>query len=209
MNIKFNEFNPDFQQIFIKNDLINIQEVDPSIKVDLVFASENNIAGINFYGELSKCYLHREFAFKLQLAHDHLKEQFPEYRFLVIDGTRPKRVSKMLWHHFKDTPEQNYVANPEPGSAHNFGAAVDLTILNEQGTQLDMGCPIHHLGELAEPKREDYFLSQGILTSKHLSNRLLLRNVMEEAGFYSVSIEWWHFNGLPKEDILRMYKIIE
>ncbi len=200
---------PNLEEILIKESLIDIQSVDASIEVNLVFASENNFAGFNFYGDLSKCYLQNEIAVKLKKAHALLKQRHPDYRFLVIDGTRPKRVSIMLWQQLKDTQQTKYVANPNPGSVHNYGGAVDLTILDKQGIELDMGCPIHYLCPLAEPKLEESFLKQGILTEQHLANRHLLRTVMTQAGFYTVSIEWWHFNGLPKEEMIQKYRLID
>jgi L,D-peptidoglycan transpeptidase YkuD (ErfK/YbiS/YcfS/YnhG family) len=101
------------------------------------------------------------------------------------------------------------VADPEEGSIHNFGAAVDCSIVDDRSNLLDMGTPFDYFGELAEPRHEKRLLNEGMLTKKHIENRQLLRDVMKEAGFQGIEDEWWHFNAFSLDEIKHRYKIVE
>jgi D-alanyl-D-alanine dipeptidase len=118
-------------------------------------------------------------------------------------------VQFQLWDHVKGTDQQQYVADPKIGSIHNYGFAVDLTILDAEGRELDMGTAFDEFTPLAEPRREEEFLRQGRLTALHLENRLLLRRVMEGAEFTTLAIEWWHFDALPKSEVIGKYPRVE
>jgi D-alanyl-D-alanine dipeptidase len=102
-----------------------------------------------------------------------------------------------------------YLANPAIGSLHNFGAAVDVSLIDEHGNLLDMGTPYDYFGELAYPRKETLMLQQGKLSYKQLFNRELLREVMEKANFFVATTEWWHFNSCTREEALLKYKIVE
>jgi len=114
-----------------------------------------------------------------------------------------------MWHIVKGTEQQAYVADPEEGSIHNFGAALDLSIVDDQGNLLDMGTPFDYFGDLAQPGYEKRFLKENKLTKTHVTNRTLLREVMQEAGFEGIGDEWWHFNAFPPAEVKRRYKIVE
>ena len=125
--------------------------------------------------------------FSPKLASDALKKQYPNYRIIVYDAARPQTIQKKMWDKVKGTPKSRYVASPGRISMHSYGVAVDVSILDEAGQALDMGTPVDYLGELAEPRREQEFLKSGKLTRKQINNRLLLRNLMKNAGFRSIS----------------------
>ena len=72
-----------------------------------------------------------------------------------------------------------------------------------------MGTPFDFYDALSEPRHEEMFLRQGKLKRYHYENRMLLRNVMRKAGFYPLSIEWWHFDAFPGSDVRRRYGIVE
>ena len=114
-----------------------------------------------------------------------------------------------MWEIVKDTPEKIYVANPKSGSIHNYGSAVDLTVVDEKGVPLDMGTPYDFFGDLAQPKYENKFLKEGKLTQKQIENRKILRKSMENAGFKNISNEWWHFDAFPRAITKKRFKIIE
>jgi D-alanyl-D-alanine dipeptidase len=114
-----------------------------------------------------------------------------------------------MWDLVKNTSMQPYVANPKWGSMHNYGAAVDITIVDEQGRRLDMGTPVDYFGRLAQPALEEKFLREGRLTPDQVRNRRLLREVMSDAGFLPISIEWWHFNAFEKSEVRSRYSIVE
>ena len=101
------------------------------------------------------------------------------------------------------------MANPKGGSIHNFGFALDLSILDEYGKELDMGTPFDDFTPLAEPRLEQKFLKEGKLTELQIKNRRLLRNVMEQSGFITLPVEWWHFDALPAAEVRLHYQIVE
>jgi L,D-peptidoglycan transpeptidase YkuD (ErfK/YbiS/YcfS/YnhG family) len=114
-----------------------------------------------------------------------------------------------MWRLVKETEQEAYVAAPKKGSIHNFGAAVDVSIVDSAGLPLDMGTPFDYFGELAQPKYEERFLKEGKLTEEHLQNRKLLQEVMNEAGFRGIPDEWWHYNGFSLEEVKKRYSIVE
>ncbi|MDA9563841.1 M15 family metallopeptidase [Flavobacteriales bacterium] len=201
----------DLQAKLEESGLVNIQEVEPSLLVDLRYSTTNNFLETDLYGELDQCYLQEDVAQKLQLAQLLLKSQYPSYSLFVFDGVRPRAVQWKMWK-ILDMPaseKTKYVSNPRNGSLHNFGAAVDLTIADEYGEPIDMGTPFDFFGELAYPRLEDKMLAEGKLSQKQLDNRLLLRSVMVDAGFTPLTTEWWHFNSCSRTVARQLYNIVE
>jgi len=189
--------------------LVNIHSLAPDILVELKYSTLDNFLSADTYGELENCYLQPEAAAKLKIAQNLLKKTHPELTLLVYDGARPRSIQRKMWALVVNTPSQNYVANPDRGSVHNFGSAVDLTIATVAGVPLDMGTAFDYFGELAQPRHEDRFLKENKLTQHQIDNRQLLRDVMTQAGFLSISIEWWHFNAVPVKVARARYQIIE
>lgn len=180
-----------------------------TIALDLRYATANNFTGQNLYGKFDRVFLHRITANKLTQAAANLHRLKPGYKLLLLDALRPRSVQRQLWDRVKGTDQQKYVANPQGGSIHNFGFALDLTIVDENGKELDMGTAYDDFTALAQPRLENDFLKEGKINSQQLQNRLLLRRVMEEAGFIQLPIEWWHFDGLPKAEVRKNYSIVE
>lgn len=193
----------------IEQGLVNIKELIPDIKIDLKYATRHNFLNKVLYTDLQNCYLQKEAAEMLKKAQVYLKSIQPEYSLIVFDGARPRSIQKEMWAKVKGTPEQRYVANPYKGSIHNFGAAVDLSIVDEYGIELDMGTPYDFFGKLAQPRYEQQFFDSKELTREQLDNRALLRKAMKHAGFRGILSEWWHFNAFPKEVTRKKYSIIE
>lgn len=186
-------------------------ELKPSdgLAIDLKYATTDNFVGQNMYGDFNKAYLHHIAADKLTHAIRNLKALHPAYRLVIYDALRPRSVQYLLWDKVKGTSRQKYVADPKHGSIHNFGFAVDISILDENGKPLDMGTPFDDFTPLAQPRLEQAFLKEGKLTRQQIDNRLLLRKVMEDAGFIQLPVEWWHFDALPKAKVMSGFKIVE
>ena len=194
------------------NDLVNIQELDSTIPIDLKYSTTDNFMNMDMYGDLETCYLRKNPAEMLLRANEYLKETNPELNLLIYDGLRPRSIQRKLWNALDEVPETErtqYVADPEKGSIHNYGAAVDLTLAHENGSPLDMGTNYDYFGELAFPALEDSLLSIGVLTKAQIENTKILRSVMTKAGFSTISSEWWHFNAYSFQDIQTKYNIIE
>jgi len=199
----------DWGPVLAGHGLIDIHSVCPDAVVELKYATADNFLGRNVYGSLSRCYLVREAALKLAEAQKRLTALKPGWRLKIFDGARPRRIQTAMWEIVKGTPQQPFVANPETGSMHNHGAAVDLSLVDEAGRELDMGTPFDYFGDLSQPRWEEKFLEEGKLAAAQVANRRLLRTVMSEAGFLPISNEWWHFDAFPKDEVRRRFKIIE
>lgn len=186
-------------------------EILPSkeMAIDLRYASLNNFTGQNLYGDLKKAYLHRIAAEKLAKAAAILQTLRPGHQMVIYDALRPRSAQQILWSHVKGTSKEQYVANPQGGSMHNFGFAVDLSLYDASGKELDMGTLFDDFTPMSQPRLEDQFLKEGKLSETQIQNRHLLRKAMEEAGFIQLPIEWWHFDALPKSEVKANYKIIE
>ena len=201
------------EKSLIEQGLVNIQQVDTSILVDLKYSTEDNFFGADVYGDLTKAYLPEDVAFKLKKAHLMLQELYPTCRFMVFDAVRPHGVQQILWRSLDSIPPLNraaYVADPAEGSLHNYGCAIDLSIFDlAADSLLDMGTKYDYFGALAYPRKEDYLLSEGLLTLKQVENRKILRGVMEKAGFTPITSEWWHFNSTSLANAKIKYPRIE
>jgi D-alanyl-D-alanine dipeptidase len=202
----------DFEQKFIGRGLVDVQKLDPSIKVDLKYSTTDNFIKEDVYGNLERAYLQPMAAKKLVQANKFLKQEKPNYTLLVYDGARPRSVTKIFWARMSHLPynrREDFVADPAKGSIHNFGCAVDLTIADEHGKPLDMGTIFDFFGQEAEPRREAAMLKAGKLTPLQLENRKLLRRVMRKAGYTSIETEWWHYNAMSRERAKATYGFIE
>ncbi len=193
----------------LKSDDFHEVTAQDGVVLDLRYATTNNFTGKNLYGPFNRLFLHRRAYDKLKAAIALLKHQHPSYKFVIFDGTRPRSVQYQLWEKVAGTPQEKYVADPKKGSIHNFGLALDLSVVDEKGRELDMGTPFDSFAPLAEPALEKQNLSDGKLTSSQLANRMVLRNAMEEAGFKVLPEEWWHFEALPAELVRRQFTIVE
>lgn len=189
--------------------LVNIKKLIPGIKIDLRYATENNFMGKLLYKDLKNAYLQPEVAQKLVVAQRTLQKYQKEYTLVVFDACRPQSVQYEMWDKVKGTKFQRYVASPTAGSLHNFGAAVDLSILDEFDRELDMGTEYDFFGELAQPRYEEDFYKKGELSREQIDNRRLLRRVMKEAGFSGILSEWWHFNGVSRSVVRQKFEIVK
>ncbi len=197
------------EQQLIDQGLVDIHSVSPDILVHLAYSTTNNFLHKDVYGDLTRCYLQPVVARMLASAQKKLIEKQPGYHLIVYDGVRPRSVQWKMWDIVKGTDGEGYVANPATGSIHNYGCAVDLSITDAQGYPLDMGTPFDFFGPEAQPRYEEKYLQSGRLTQMQLSNRLLLRNIMLEAGFQMIRNEWWHFNAFSNQEVKSRFKIIE
>lgn len=201
----------EIEKTFINHDLVDVQTLDHSIFVDLKYASTDNFLDTNIYGNIAKAYLQKDVAQKLAKASEYLQEACDSCRLLIFDAARPQSVQYKMWKKIKSMPVQQgvYVSNPDKGSVHNFGAAVDLTIITINGKELDMGTPFDYFGKEAWTTNEDSLVRIQKLTKEQVENRLLLRKAMRKAGFSSIPSEWWHFNAYSRSKAQQIYTIIK
>ncbi len=162
-------------------DMIDIQEIIPGIIVDLKYATENNFTQRRLY-ELNRCFLRKSTAVKLQAVQRDLEGMALGLK--AWDCYRPLSVQRSLW---EIMPDERYVADPRKGSRHNRGSAVDVTLVDSKGDELQM------------PTGFDDFTSRAHhnymnLPEDAIRNRALLKRVMERAGFILLPEEWWHYD---------------
>jgi D-alanyl-D-alanine dipeptidase len=177
----------------------------PGIAVDLRYASPRNFVGHDLYGTLDCAWLHRSAAAGLEQAATWLAAEVPGHQVLVLDALRPHRVQIELWDFLDGTGLRQYVADPARGSIHSFGMALDATIVDAQGRELDMGTGFDEMTELSHPVLEAEHLASGQLTPAQHANRELLRRALCPAGFGGISNEWWHFEMGDRNEVRRYF----
>lgn len=201
----------DLELDLIEAGLVDIQTIDATIYIDIKYSTTDNFMNMDLYGDFDKAYLQPDVAKKLSKAQQYLKEEFPEYSLLVYDGVRPRHVQQMMWDSLKlpFKEKTKFISNPKNGSIHNYGAAVDLTIINENKEILDMATPYDFIGKKAYPRLEQELLDKGEITQQQIDNRKLLRSVMKKAGFFGIQTEWWHFNSCKRSEAKLKYEVVE
>ncbi len=191
--------------------LVDLQEIEPSILVDLKYASTDNFMKRRLYFDIDRLYLQKDVAERLARVQHYLQELRPDLTLLVYDGVRPLSVQWAMWRALDTIPVKErvkFVSNPASGSIHNYGAAVDLTIAKKDGTPLDMGAGYDDIRKIAYPGWEAHFLKTGELSQQQVDNRKLLRKVMQSQGFSNIKTEWWHFNACSRAQEKAKYKIL-
>ena len=169
---------------FRKPDLTELVKLDPTIKLDIRYATTNNFLSTPMYSE-ARAFLQKPAAEALLRAHQELKQQ--GLGLLIHDGYRPWYVTKMFWDGTPDD-KHNFVANPATGSKHNRGCAVDLTLYDlKTGKELPMPSLYDEMSERAYPT-----YTGG--TDEERKNREILKAAMEKQGFTVYEYEWWHFD---------------
>lgn len=182
----------DVEAQFRSCGLVDISTLDVSIVVDLKYATTDNFVGRNMYGTLTKAYFRREIAKALVKVQAELKKINPRYSLVIYDAARPQSAQWSMWRAVKDTPYRRYVARPHRGGHHNFGVAVDLSILLD-GKPVDMGSKFDSFGAESHIDNERQLLKQKKITKAAYDNRQLLRRLMRAQGFTTYRREWWHF----------------
>lgn len=183
-------------------DFVHLSRI-PNLSVDLRYATANNFVGRNFYGNTDCAYLRREAANALDVAAQWLTQHLPGTRLRVLDALRPQHVQEALYQELAGTPLAMYLANPIKGSIHSFGMAVDVTLLDADGAELDMGSGFDEMTLLSHPDHEAEHLALGHLSVQHLIHRGWLRAAMRQAGFHSIHSEWWHFDFGDRDTVRR------
>ena len=192
--------NPDFRHL----------STIAGIAVDLRYAGTNNFVGRDLYGSLDCAWLHHLAAAGLERAVALLAREAPGLRLLVLDAVRPHRVQIQLWDHLEGTDLRQYVANPALGSIHSFGMALDATMVDADGRELDMGSGFDEMTERSHPRLEPKFLASGELTPAQQANRELLRRaVIGAGGFEGIANEWWHFDMLDRKHVRQHFTRVE
>ncbi len=179
------------------------------IKLGIRYKTANNFTGEQLYPSDWKTYLHPLAAERLAKAAMVMKAMEPRLTLVVLDAMRPVSVQKKLYQKVRGTPLARYVSSSGGTSIHNYGLAVDCTIIDETGKELDMGTKYDEFTLLSEPRFEEKHLKEGKLTQEQYLNRRFLREVMRQAGLRPIQNEWWHFEAVRKKELGGRYKVVE
>lgn len=164
-----------------KADLVLVKTVIPDCILDIRYATTNNFTGKVIYTS-DACYLLEPALHALQQAADLFRTL--GYRIKIWDAYRPRRAQYVLW---DIVPDPRYVADPVKGSNHNRGCAVDITLVDKEGIELDMGTEFDDFTPRAHRDAQD-------VCQEALKNRKILETVMYQSGFTGEPTEWWHFD---------------
>lgn len=194
----------------LEKGMVDVSQLDSTIKIHLMYACPDNFMEDTAYEGMTKAWLRPEAAAMLVEAQRLLKAEYPSYSLIVYDAARPMSVQRKMWNLVRGTDKTNYVSNPANGGGlHNYGMAVDVSILNASGKPLPMGAPIDFFGEEAHTNKEELLLQSGKITQEEFNNRSLLRRIMRKAGFRTILYEWWHFNACSRASAREQYPVIE
>jgi D-alanyl-D-alanine dipeptidase len=200
------------EQQLLDSGLVDLQKLDSAIAVDLRYSTTDNFMKMDLYGDFTHAFLQPDIAERFLKAQEELRKRHPGYSLIIYDATRPMHIQRRMWDTL-DMPareRQKYLSNPaHGGSLHNYGAAVDVSILDDQGVPLDMGTPYDYFGEKAHPVLEKAMLDSGELSLQQVHNRQLLREVMRKGGFWGIQTEWWHFNACTRDSAMVRYRLVE
>lgn len=190
--------------------LVDIHDLDTTIVVDLIYAKPLNFMGRTLYHGVNKAFMQPELAKKVAEAQKILKKKRLDLNLIIYDAARPISIQKEMWASVEGTDMEDFVANPGRGAGmHNLGTAVDVTLIDCTGHPLPMGSEYDYFGRESRTNIEEALLKEGRITIREYENRLLLREVMVEAGLRPIAEEWWHFDLLPAKEARATFKIIE
>lgn len=192
-----------------QNGYINVSKVLSGSYIDIRYSYEDNFLKEDMYGPYCACHLHPDAVEKLKKAYKLLQEEKAGYNFIFYDCTRPVSVQRKMWKaldHMPPIERSKYLSNPNNHSIHNYALAIDMGLVDEKGKVCDMGTDFDYFGILAYPSAEQKLLKEGKLTQEQVSNRLLMRRVMEKAGFRQQTFEWWHYNTMSRDQAKAKYQ---
>jgi D-alanyl-D-alanine dipeptidase len=177
---------------------------------DLRYATTNNFSGRVLYPPEWDCaWLRAEAGAGLEAAALWLARERAGYRLVVLDALRPHRVQVAIWADIAGTPSALYFADPARGSIHSFGMAVDVTLVDPQGREVDMGSGFDEMSLKSHPSMNDEHLALGVLSAAQVTERGWLHAAMARGGFRGIPTEWWHFDFGDRERVRRELPRVE
>ena len=191
--------------------LQNVTEEIPGIEVYMVYATPYNFMGRVLYEDLDEAYLVPEAMEKLRKANELLRKKRMDLHLVVYDAARPRSIQEQMWKVVENTELEDFVANPykRGGGPHNYGVAVDVTLVDCTGHPIPMGSEYDYFGDRSRVDLEAELFEKGEINRRELLNRRLLREIMTEAGWLVEPSEWWHFNAMPIAEASKKLPVIK
>jgi len=169
------------QPVVNDTTFVNIKDYSQDFAYDMKYATSDNFLKAKVY-DCAECFLRLKTVKAIIKANAVFMKK--GYKIKFFDCYRPLDIQKRMW---QIVSNPTYVADPAKGSIHNRGGAVDITLVDKNGNELDMGTPFDHFGIEASHNYDQ-------LSRKIKKNRALLKKVMTQNGFNSFDSEWWHYN---------------
>lgn len=206
-----NQEKSDIEKSLERIGLQNVAEEIPGVEVYMVYATPYNFMGRVLYEELDEAYLVPEAMEKLRKANELLRKKRLDLHLVVYDAARPRSIQEQMWKVVENTELQDFVANPNKsgGGAHNYGVAVDVTLVDCTGHPIPMGSEYDYFDDRSRVDLEAKLIENGEINLRELKNRQLLREIMTEAGWLVEPSEWWHFNAMPLTEASQKLSVIK
>ena len=206
-----NQEKSDIEKSLERIGLQNVAEEIPGVEVYMVYATPYNFMGRVLYEELDEAYLVPEAMEKLRKANELLRKKRLDLHLVVYDAARPRSIQEQMWKVVENTELQDFVANPNKsgGGAHNYGVAVDVTLVDCTGHPIPMGSEYDYFGDRSRVDLEAKLIENGEINLRELKNRQLLREIMTESGWLVEPSEWWHFNAMPLTEASQKLSVIK
>jgi len=163
------------------NAIVNFKNYSNDFVFDMKYATDDNFLKEKLY-PCAECFLRVKTVKSLLEANKAFSQK--GYKIKLFDCYRPKAIQKKM---FKIVPDPNFVANPKKGSIHNRGGAVDISLVDSLGVEVNMGTKFDFFGEEASHNYQN-------LSEEILANRKFLKKIMLQNNFKSFDSEWWHYN---------------
>ena len=172
------------------NAFVNLRNYSKDFVFDMKYATADNFLKEKVY-PCDECFLRVKTVKALLEANKSFLTK--GFRIKLYDCYRPKSIQKKMW---KIVPDANFVANPKKGSIHNRGGAVDISLVDSLGVEVNMGTKFDFFGEEASHNYQN-------LSEEILANRNFLKEIMLQHNFKSFDSEWWHYNlnGSNKDEV--------
>ncbi len=175
--------SPEFIAQLSDSAWVRLVDIDKSLVLDIRYATANNFTKKAIY-PCADAILRKDAAMALKKAGQVFQSK--GLLIKVFDAYRPPSAQWVLWY---STPNKLYVSDPRKGSKHSMGIALDITLVDKYGQELDMGTPYDSFSPMSHHSCEE-------LPTHVLKNRQILKSVMESVGFVAIKSEWWHYNFL-------------
>ncbi|MFZ4670626.1 MAG: M15 family metallopeptidase [Flavobacterium sp.] len=163
------------------NAIVNLKNYSNDFVFDMKYATDDNFLKEKLY-PCAECFLRVKTVKSLLEANKAFSQK--GYKIKLFDCYRPIAIQKKM---FKIVPDPNFVANPKKGSIHNRGGAVDISLVDSLGVEVNMGTKFDFFGEEASHNYQN-------LSEEILANRKFLKKIMLQNNFKSFDSEWWHYN---------------
>jgi D-alanyl-D-alanine dipeptidase len=166
--------------------LVRITDMDDKLVVDLRYATENNFTKKGIYPS-AVCLLQKATAEKLIKANKEFAKR--GLRLKIWDAYRPVYVQQIFWDLVGDP---RFVADPKKGSKHSRGIAVDVTLVDKDGNEIEMPTGFDDFSVKASRSHKGN-------SKEAQQNMEYLTEVMKRNGFVTISSEWWHYEDSDRD----------